>query len=156
MGERLTGSQKVVGSNPISSTNYLATKSSQKFTTELLAKFIFSRLEGLSRKTIQFYRYTLTGFVDYPLSPEGVGSYELTAEGIQTTLKILSRKTDIHCNPHAFRRGLAVHQVKSALSTRVVQAIGGWETIVMVERYSKSLTFDDALQLYKQVHEGEV
>jgi len=276
-----------VGSNPISSTKYRATKSSessQKFTTDLLERFVASRPEGLSKKTIQFYRYTLTGFVGYDLTPDGVASYlksltcknaklrfyqslkilfrwllrnncvsdnamdkvsppkiqrkllaaiseeqlgislddavterdkavigflwysglrvseaarvrakdfnwregtvivlgkgnryrkalagngmvrqwfsehdsfELTAEGIQTTLKILSRRTGIRCNPHAFRRGFAVHQVKSGLSTRVVQALGGWETIAMVERYSKSLTFDDALQLYRQVNGGE-
>jgi integrase/recombinase XerC/integrase/recombinase XerD len=83
-------------------------------------------------------------------------SFGLTTEGIQTVLKILSRKTGIRCNPHAFRRGFAVHQVKSGLSTRVVQALGGWESIAMVERYSKSLTFNDALQLYKQVNSGEV
>ena len=78
LGERLTGSQKVVGSNPISSTKYLATKSSkssQKFTSDLLEKFISSRPEGLSKKTIQFYRYTLSGLVGYPLNPDGVGSY---------------------------------------------------------------------------------
>ena len=276
-----------MGSNPISSTKYRATKSSessQKFTTDLLERFVASRPEGLSKKTIQFYRYTLTGFVGYDLTPDGVASYlksltcknaklrfyqslkilfrwllrnncvsdnamdkvsppkiqrkllaaiseeqlgislddavterdkavigflwysglrvseaarvrakdfnwregtvivlgkgnryrkalagngmvrqwfsehdsfELTAEGIQTTLKILSRRTGIRCNPHAFRRGFAVHQVKSGLSTRVVQALGGWETIAMVERYSKSLTFDDALQLYRQVNGGE-
>lgn len=82
-------------------------------------------------------------------------SFGLTSEGIQTVLTILSRQTGIHCNPHAFRRGFAVHQVKSGLSTRVVRALGGWETIAMVERYSRSLTFDDALQLYKQVNGDE-
>jgi len=30
--------------------------------------------------------------------------------------------------------------------------LNGWETIAMVERYSKSLTFDDALRLYRQVN----
>ena len=273
-----------MGSNPISSTTNLATKSSkssQKFTTELLERFISSRPEGLSRKTIQFYQYTLTNFVDYPLSPDGVSSYlksltcgnaklrfyqslkillrwlqrngyisenpmekvsppkiqkklfaavtkeqldvllahcdcerdkalisflwhsgvrvseaarvrakdfnwdegtvivlgkgncyrkalagngivkdwfsehdsfGLTSEGIQTVLKIMSRETGIRCNPHSFRRGFAIHLVKSGLSTRVVQALGGWESIAMVERYTKSLTFDDALQLYKQAN----
>jgi len=29
----------------------------------------------LSKRTIEFYRYTLTDFVGYPLSPDGVGSY---------------------------------------------------------------------------------
>jgi site-specific recombinase XerD len=66
------------------------------------------------------------------------------------------KTTGIKCNPHSFRRGFAVHQVKSGLSTRVVQALGGWEQLSMVEHYSKSLTFDDALQLYKQVNGSEV
>jgi integrase/recombinase XerC/integrase/recombinase XerD len=78
-------------------------------------------------------------------------SFGLTAEGIQTVLKILSRETDIRCNPHSFRRGFAVHLVKSGLSTRVVQSLGGWETIAMVERYTKSLNFHDALQVYRSV-----
>ena len=288
MGERLTGSQKVGGSNPPSSTNFIAKKFTssqlQKFTTELLEKFISSRPEGLSKKTIEFYRYTLTDFVSYPLSPDGVSSYlksltcrnaklrfyqslkilcrwlhrnahisenpmekvsppkvqrkllpaiteeqlqvlleycqndrdvalisflwfsgvrvseaarvrakdfnwhegtvivlgkgnryrkalagngvvqqwfsghdsfRLTAEGIQTVLKIISRETGIHCNPQSFRRGFAVHLVKSGLSTRVVQSLGGWESIAMVERYAKSLSFHDALQVYRAVNNHE-
>jgi len=287
-GERLTGSQKVVGSNPISSTSFIANKFTsyqvQKFTTELLEKFISSRPEGLSTRTIEFYRYTLTNFVGYPLSPDGVSSYlksltcgnaklrfyqslkillrwlqrngyisenpmdkvsppkiqrkllaavtkeqldillahcdcerdkalisflwhsgvrvseaagvrakdfnwdegtvivlgkgnryrkalagngvvkdwfsehdsfRLTSEGIQTVLKIMSRETGIRCNPHSFRRGFAVHLVKSGLSTRVVQSLGGWETIAMVERYTKSLNFHDALQVYRSVNDHD-
>jgi integrase/recombinase XerC len=79
-------------------------------------------------------------------------SFELNKGGAQTMLKRLTAETGIQCNAHAFRRGFAVHQVKSGLSTRVVQALGGWETIAMVERYSKSLTFDDAVQLYRQAN----
>ena len=56
------------------------------------------------------------------------------------------------CNAHSFRRGFCVHQVKSGLSTRVVQALGGWETIAMVKNYSKSLTFEEALELYHKVN----
>jgi integrase/recombinase XerC/integrase/recombinase XerD len=82
-------------------------------------------------------------------------SFGLTAEGIQTTLKLLSRETGIRCNPHSFRRGFAVHLVKSGLSTRVVQSLGGWESIAMVERYTKSLSFYDALQVYHSVNNDE-
>ena len=82
-------------------------------------------------------------------------SFELTAEGIQTILKVLTRETGIHCNPHSFRRGFAVHLVKSGLSTRVVQSLGGWESIAMVERYTKSLSFHDALQVYRAVNNHE-
>ena len=68
-------------------------------------------------------------------------SFELNKGGAQTMLKRLTAETGIHCNAHASRRGLAVYQIKSGLSTRVVQALGGWEQISMVEHYSKSLTF---------------
>ena len=83
-------------------------------------------------------------------------SFGLTSEGIQTVLKILSRETGIRCNPHSFRRGFAVHLVKSGLSTRVVQTLGGWESIAMVERYTKSLSFYDALQVYRAECQSEV
>ncbi|MFW6102428.1 MAG: hypothetical protein ACOC6O_02085 [Chloroflexota bacterium] len=43
---------------------------------------------------------------------------------------------------------MATHNLKSGLSTRIVQALGVWESVVMVERHSKSLSFDDALQVY--------
>ena len=79
-------------------------------------------------------------------------SFGLTVRGIQIMLQRLGKATGIHCNPHSFRRGFCVHQVKSGLSTRVVQALGGWERITMVEHYSKSLSFDDALTMYKAVN----
>jgi site-specific recombinase XerD len=75
-------------------------------------------------------------------------SFEITKGGAQTMLKRLKAESGIVCNAHSFRRGFCVHQVKSGLSTRVVQALGGWENITMVERYSKSLSFDDALHVY--------
>jgi site-specific recombinase XerD len=79
-------------------------------------------------------------------------SFEIARGGIQTMLKRLSKETGIHCNAHSFRRGFCVHNVKLGLSTRVVQALGGWEQITMVERYSKSLNFDDALGVYQLVN----
>ena len=43
---------------------------------------------------------------------------------------------------------MATHNLKSGLSTRIVQALDGWEGIIMFKRHSKSLSFDDALQVY--------
>ena len=80
-------------------------------------------------------------------------SFELNKGGAQTMLKRLKAETGIQCNAHAYRRGFCVHQVKSGLSTRVVQALGGWEQISMVEKYSKSLNFDEALNLYRQLNQ---
>ena len=67
-------------------------------------------------------------------------------------LKRLGKATGIKCNPNSFGRVFAVHQVKSGLSNRVIQALGGWETPNMVSHYAANLTFDDALSIYKAVN----
>ena len=51
---------------------------------------------------------------------------------------------------------MATHNLYSGLSTRVVQALGGRENHDMVSHYALNLTFDDALQLYKQANGSEV
>jgi len=75
---------------------------------------------------------------------------EITRDGIATMLKRLGKATGIHCNAHSFRRGFCVHNVKSGLSNKVIQSLGGWETPNMVSHYAASLTFDDALALYQE------
>ncbi len=79
-------------------------------------------------------------------------SFEITPRGIQVMLQRLGKETGLHCNPHSFRRGFCVHNVKAGLSTRVVQALGGWETLSMVSHYSKSLDFENALELYHKIN----
>jgi len=83
-------------------------------------------------------------------------SFGIIARGIQVMLQRLGKETGLPCNPHSFRRGFCVHQVKSGLYTRVVQTLGGWENITMVERYSKSLSLYDALELYHKVNQSNV
>jgi site-specific recombinase XerD len=58
--------------------------------------------------------------------------------------------TGITCNAHCFRRGFAINQLKQGRSTRVVQQLGGWESIAMVEKYSEQLSQEDALELYQK------
>ncbi|MFC1924783.1 tyrosine-type recombinase/integrase, partial [Chloroflexota bacterium] len=79
-------------------------------------------------------------------------SFEISKDGIKTMLRNLGKDTGIHCNPHSFRRGFCVHQVKSGLSNKVIQSLGGWETPNMVSHYAASLTFEEALKLYKTVN----
>jgi site-specific recombinase XerD len=76
-------------------------------------------------------------------------SLELAPNGIQTMLQRLEQATGIKCNAHSFRRGFCVHNVKSGLSNKVIQSLGGWETPDMVSHYAASLTFDDALKIYQ-------
>jgi integrase/recombinase XerD len=79
-------------------------------------------------------------------------SLEIAPYGIQTMLQRLGQATGIRCNAHSFRRGFCVHNVKSGLSNKVIQSLGGWESPDMVSHYAASLTFDDALKLYKVVN----
>jgi integrase len=79
-------------------------------------------------------------------------SLEITAHGISTMLNRLGKATGIHCNPHSFRRGFCVHNVKSGLSNKVIQSVGGWKSSDMVSHYAQSLIFEEALGLYKSVN----
>ena len=79
-------------------------------------------------------------------------NFELNKNGAQTMLRRLKAESGIPCNPHSFRRGFCIQQIKSGLSTRIVQALGGWERITMVEHYSKSLGFDEALSIYQKLN----
>jgi len=270
-----------VGSNPSRDALVLASNCSQKFTKDLLDKYLSSRASGTSPKTIGIYHLALDNFIGYPITPEGINAYlnsltcgnakhnyyrciktlcrwlyhtdqlptnpiekvlpprrqkkllpaisreqleilvnhalterdkvilnllwysgmrlseaasvkakdfnwqegtvvilgkgnryrkalasngivrewftkhdslGITADGISTMLKRLGKATGIHCNPHSFRRGFCVHNVKSGLSNKVIQSLGGWESPDMVSHYAQSLTFEEALSLYKSVH----
>ncbi len=78
MAESLPSKQVVAGSSPVSrSTNHVqeVVNSSQKFTREILDKFLSSRASGTSPKTIAIYHLALDRFIGYPLTPEGINSY---------------------------------------------------------------------------------
>ena len=78
-------------------------------------------------------------------------SLEIAKTGITTMLKRLGKVTRYNtCNAHSFRRGFCVHNVKSGLSNKVIQSLGGWETPNIVSHYALSLTFEDALALYQE------
>ena len=72
-------------------------------------------------------------------------TFELKISGINMVLRRLERKTGITCNAHCFRRGFAIQLLKKGCSTRIVQKLGGWENIAMVEKYSEQLSHEDAL-----------
>ena len=84
--------------------------------------------------------------------PSQHDSFGIGTRGIKAMIQRLSKETGIKFSAHALRRGMAIHNLKQGLSTRVVQALGGWETITMVERYSAKLQFGDALSLYRNVN----
>jgi integrase len=52
-------------------------------------------------------------------------------------------------NLHALKRTFASDLDRGGFDVEHIMRLGGWESIQMVERYSKSLTFDDALAVYR-------
>ena len=71
--------------------------------------------------------------------------------GLREILRQLSLRTGIQCNAHAFRRGFACHLHKKGLSTLSIMHLGRWNSMDMVGRYCRSITFDDCLVHYRQL-----
>ncbi|TET41699.1 MAG: site-specific integrase [Dehalococcoidia bacterium] len=76
--------------------------------------------------------------------------FDIRPSGIQTMLKRLSKDTRIACNPHSFRRGFACNLHRKGLSTLDIMHLGRWKSLPMVERYTRSITFEDCLQHYRE------
>jgi len=78
--------------------------------------------------------------------------FGMRPRGVQDMLSRLNVATGIKCNAHSFRRGFACNLHKKGLSTLSIMHLGRWSSLDMVTRYTKSITFDDCLELYKKVN----
>ena len=78
--------------------------------------------------------------------------FGMKPRGIQDMLTRLSQMVGFPCNAHSFRRGFACHLHKKGLSTLSIMNLGRWSSLDMVTRYTRSITFDDCLELYKKVN----
>ena len=71
--------------------------------------------------------------------------------GINIMLRRLSIKTGLPCNPHTFRRTFASILAKRGVDSLHIMRLGRWESIQTVERYTKSVQFEDSLKLYSDI-----
>ena len=69
--------------------------------------------------------------------------------GINIMLRRLSAKTGLPCNPHTFRRTFACLLRKAGVDTMTIKDLGRWESLEMVQRYTRSVSFHDGLRFYK-------
>ncbi len=70
---------------------------------------------------------------------------------IVTLLRGLRDKTGLPCNPHTFRRSFATILANRGVDSIHIMRLGRWESIQMVERYTRSVRFQDSLKLYKPI-----
>jgi len=69
--------------------------------------------------------------------------------GITSMLRRLEKETDLLCNPQTFRRTFACLLRKAGVDTMTIKDLGRWESLEMVQRYTRSVSFSDSLRFYK-------
>jgi len=69
--------------------------------------------------------------------------------GVTSMLRRLEAATRLPCNPHTFRRTFACLLRKAGVDTMTIRDLGRWESLEMVQRYTRSVTFHDSLKFYK-------
>ena len=81
--------------------------------------------------------------------PNSGNIWGITKSGIVLMLRRLEAKTGITCNPHTFRRTFAVLLRKAGIDTMTIKELGRWESLEMVQRYTRSFSFQDSMKFYK-------
>jgi len=81
--------------------------------------------------------------------PKNGSIWGLNQWGVTSVLRRLEEATGITCNPHTFRRTFACLLRKAGVDTMTIKDLGRWESLEMVQRYTRSVTFHDSLKLYK-------
>ena len=80
--------------------------------------------------------------------PDG-SIWGLNQWGVTSMLRRLEAVTGLPCNPHTFRRTFACLLRKAGVDVMVIKDLGRWESLEMVQRYTRSVTFNDSLKFYK-------
>ncbi len=75
----------------------------------------------------------------------------LNTWGIISMLRRLEKRFGLPCNPHVFRRTFACLLRKAGLDVMTIKDLGRWESLEMVQRYTRSVTFQDSLKFYRSV-----
>ncbi len=81
--------------------------------------------------------------------PNGSSIWGVNRWQIVVIMRNLKAKTGLPCNPHTFRRTFACLLRKAGVDTMTIKDLGRWESLEMVQRYTRSVTFEDSLKFYK-------
>ena len=73
----------------------------------------------------------------------------LNRRGVQIMLYRIHKKTGLPCNPHTFRRTFASNLHRQGLDIEHIMRLGGWESLDMVVRYTRSVRFEESLKVYR-------
>ena len=82
----------------------------------------------------------------------GENVWHLRRRSIQDMLLRLSSETGLPCNPHTFKRTFASNLHRAGLDVEHIMRLGGWESLDMVLRYTRSVKFEESLKLYQDLN----
>lgn len=91
-------------------------------------------------------KYIMAWLAQY--TPNG-NIWGLNEWGITSMLRRLGESTGIKCNPHVFRRTFACLLRKAGIDIMTIKDLGRWESLEMVQRYTRSVDFNDSLKFYQ-------
>jgi integrase/recombinase XerD len=117
----------------------------QDGTIRVMGKGRKEALAPLGRMSRKYLREWLTEY-----QPNGT-IFGLNAWGVISMLRRLEKATGIPCNPHVFRRTFACLLRKAGLDCLAIKDLGRWESLEMVQRYTRSVTLHDNLKFYKSI-----
>jgi len=103
-------------------------------------------LAVFGKRTEQFLRQWLSEY-----NPDSGNIWGINKWGIVDMLQQLRTKTGLPCNPHTFRRTFASILAKRGIDSLHIMRLGRWECLAMVERYTRSVKFEDSLRLYSAI-----
>ena len=90
-------------------------------------------------------RYLGAWLAEY--EPDG-NIWGLNEWGIISILRRLKATTGLPCNAHTFRRTFACLLRKAGVDSVAIKDLGRWESLEMVQRYTRSISFHDSLKFY--------
>jgi site-specific recombinase XerD len=77
--------------------------------------------------------------------------WDINKWGISVMLQRLKARTGLPCNAHSLRRSFASILAKRGVDSLHVMRLGRWTSLAMVDRYTKSVRFEDSLKLYTPI-----
>ena len=77
--------------------------------------------------------------------------WDVNPRGISIMFSRLSARTGFPCNPHTFRRTFACILAKRGVDSLHIMRLGRWQSLAMVDRYTKSVQFEDSLKLCSSI-----
>jgi site-specific recombinase XerD len=110
--------------------------------------------KGSKQRKAPFTESTGRLLREYVQYPNSKNIWNMTRRGIQSMLKDYHEKSGLPCNAHTFRRTFASNLHRKGVDVEHIMRLGGWETLDMVVRYTRSVKFEDSLKVYEGAMKG--